>query len=193
MTEDMTSTTPSADTRKSRRDPTLSLLLTLVIAVMPAVGHAQTQAASPPATCSTAMNTALPAAWSAWTQAESLTAAPNAATQPEMALGHAYTVTLSPIASVQYPLALKKVTPGSFGGLFMLTIDKAGTYSVALDNGGWLDMVRDGQSLRSSAHGHGPDCSTIHKIVEFDLTPGHYTLQLSNADKDTATLEVVAK
>ena len=186
---------PSPDTAAGKakpRDPTLSLLLTLVIAITPAAAHAQTSGAAP-ATCSTAMDTALPAAWSAWTQPEAVTAAPTPATQPELSLGHAYKVQYAPIATVQYPVALKKVVPNSFGGLFMLTIDKTGIYTVALDGDGWIGMVKDGQELRSASHAHGPDCSTIHKLVDFQLDPGHYTLQISNTAKDSGVVEVVAK
>ena len=193
MSEDQTHAHETTDTKSKPRDPTLALLLTIVIAITPAAAHAQTPASAAPATCSTAMDTALPAAWSAWTQPEAVTAAPTPATQPELSLGHAYKVQYSPIATVQYPVALKKVVPNTFGGLFMLTIDKAGTYTVALDGDGWIGMVKDGQELRSTGHAHGPDCSTIHKVVDFQLDPGHYTLQISNTAKDSGVVEVVAK
>ncbi len=194
MSEDRNHPQDTAAGKSKPRDPTLSLLLTLVIAITPAVGHAQAPAASSaPATCSTAMDAALPAAWSAWTQPEAVTAAPTPATQPELSLGHAYKVQYAPIATVQYPVALNKVVPNSFGGLFMLTIDKTGTYTVALDGDGWIGMVKDGQELRSASHAHGPDCSTIHKLVDFQLDPGHYTLQISNTAKDSGVVEVVAK
>src|SRR3546814_1700941 len=63
--------------------------------------------------------------------------------------------------------------------LVPIEIATAGTYRVALSEGAWVDMVRDGTSLPSVAHGHGPRCSGIHKIVDFKLAPGRYALQLS--------------
>jgi hypothetical protein len=170
-----------------------TVLLILPLALLPAVASAQ-DANPPPPTCSTAMNTALPPLWQSWTTTVPVTAAAKAADQPEIAIGRAYAATLQPNAQVVYSVPLGK-TPaeGSFGGLFMLTVDKAGVYSIGLDQGAWIDLVKDEHGLNSVAHGHGPDCSTIHKYVDFQLIPGHYTIQISAADKPALTLEVVAK
>lgn len=169
-------------------NPTLGLILTVLIAITPAAGHAQTQPS-----CSTAINTALPAIWADWTQPESIAAATAPATQPELMLGHAYSVRLSPNATMQYVAPLKSAKEGTFGGLFMLTIDKDGVYSVAVDQKAWVDVVRDGTVLKSVAHAEGQACSTIAKTVDFKLEPGHYTLQLSNAPHDASVVEVVGK
>ncbi len=165
-----------------------TLLLALTLAFIPVLAHAETAP-----TCSTALDTALPAAWSAWTAPETLAAAATPATQPEMTIGRAYRVTLAPTANVAYAVPLKAAKDGTFGGLFMLTIDKAGTYTVGVDQAAWVDMVRDGQALKSASFGHGPECSTLHKMVDFALLPGHYTLQLSNAARGVSVVEVVAK
>lgn len=61
-------------------------------------------------------------------------------------------------------------------------IESAGNYGVALDQGGWIDVLPGadgGGALASAKHGHGPDCSTIRKIVHFDLKPGLYRLYVS--------------
>jgi hypothetical protein len=70
------------------------------------------------------------------------------------------------------------------GGAAMIgfKVATAGTYGVALDQGGWIDVTpgaEGGEPLKSVKHGHGPDCSTIRKIVRFDLTPGLYRLTIS--------------
>jgi hypothetical protein len=68
------------------------------------------------------------------------------------------------------------------GGATMLpvTIDKAGTYGVAIDQGAWIDVLPEsGEALKSSKHGHGPECSTIRKVVSFDLQPGKYRVFVS--------------
>lgn len=33
----------------------------------------------------------------------------------------------------------------------------------------------------AAAHGHGPACSGIRKMVEYDVTPGRYLVQIVNA------------
>ena len=83
------------------------------------------------------------------------------------------------------------------GGAVMIgfRIDKAGRYGVALDQRGWIDVVpgvAGGDALKSAVHGHGPQCSTIRKIVRFDLQPGVYRLYLTGLDKPAARTMLVA-
>lgn len=165
-----------------------------LIVFAPLAAQAQTPDSKPSApTCTMAMDTALPAALADWTRPEALPAGANGATQPGIAVGHAYSVQLSPVAAVQYPVAPKKLKDGSFGGLFMLTVEKAGTYTVAFDSAPWIDIVQDGKWIRSIGNSHGLDCSTIRKTVDFALQPGHYTIEVSSAPKDSGVLMVVAK
>ena len=44
-----------------------------------------------------------------------------------------------------------------------------------------VTVKRDGKIVKSATHGHGPACSGIRKMVEFDVTPGRYLLQIVNA------------
>lgn len=83
------------------------------------------------------------------------------------------------------------------GGAVMIgfTVETAGRYGVALDQRGWIDVVpgaSGGEPLKSVAHGHGPACSTIRKIVRFDLQPGVYRLYLTGLDMPDATVMLVA-
>ncbi len=70
----------------------------------------------------------------------------------------------------------------------------AGSYGIALDQAGWIDVVpgAGGASLKSVAHGHGPECSTIRKIVRFQLQPGSYRLVLTGLKKPDARVMLVA-
>jgi hypothetical protein len=77
-----------------------------------------------------------------------------------------------------------------FGGMIPIDAKKAGRLIVALDAGAWIDLVRDGAAVKSVAHGHGPACSGIRKMVEFDVTPGRYQLQIVNAP--TASIHAMA-
>ena len=73
------------------------------------------------------------------------------------------------------------------------SIKTAGTYGVALDQPGWIDVSAKGSSapLKSVKHGHGPDCSTIRKIVRFELQPGEYRLDLTNLKTAKAKVMLV--
>lgn len=99
------------------------------------------------------------------------------------ALGNARTgLALHPADKMAYWVAPERpAEPGKFGGMVPIAVTKAGRLTVALDAGAWIDLVRDGAVVRSAGHGHGPECSGIRKMVQFDVTPGRYLLQIVNA------------
>ena len=83
------------------------------------------------------------------------------------------------------------------GGAVMIEfkVETAGRYGIALDQRGWIDVlpgVTGGEALKSVAHGHGPECSTIRKIVRFDLKPGLYRRYVTGLDKPAAKVMLVA-
>ena len=80
----------------------------------------------------------------------------------------------------------------SKGGIVTFDVAEAGTYRIALGAGAWLDVIEAGQAVTSSAHGHGPDCSGIRKMVDYPLKPGRHLLQLS-ASADPAISVLVTK
>lgn len=114
-----------------------------------------------------------------WSSPRPLSAGTGARGAPGLAIGQAASVTLRPTPQVRY--ALRPEKPGgsvSYGGLIDVQVAETGTYRVALSSGAWIDLVKDGKSVTSTAHGHGPACSGVRKMVDFPLQPGHYTLQL---------------
>jgi hypothetical protein len=119
--------------------------------------------AAPPVACAT-IDTDLPAPLAGWTT-----------TGTGMAMDRAFTL---------------PATGGEASAAF--TIAQAGRYRVGLDQPGWIDIIRDGKPLTSVAHGHGPNCTTIRKIIDFDLAPGSYTLKLTKLTKPRAKLMLVA-
>lgn len=74
--------------------------------------------------------------------------------------------------------------PSASGGVLVFEAPAAGRYRVALGRGAWVDLARSGRVLPSAAHGHGPACSRIRKMVDFDLTAGRYLLVLGDAKAD---------
>jgi hypothetical protein len=88
----------------------------------------------------------------------------------------------------------KPAAPNTYAGLFTLTIETAGTYSIALSQGAWIDVApAGGKPLSSIAHSHGPACSTVHKVVDFALQPGAYVVQVSGAQSTPVTIGVEPK
>lgn len=122
------------------------------------------QSATPPAACA-AIDQSLPANLTAW--------------RTPAAAG----ATVAPGQAVTYAPS----TP------LILVITEAGTYGVAIDQAAWVDVARDGAALHSNGNGHGPACSSIRKIVDFQLQPGRYTITLNRTQTPTVRLLVVRR
>lgn len=148
------------------------------------------QAEAPPACTAPAE---LPAPLTGWAAPGTMKAAANAKGSATARLipGRAMQLKLLPTPKIAYPLRPEK--PGgsvSFGGLASFTVAEEGMWRVALSSGAWIDVVKDGVAWPSVAHGRGPDCSGIRKMVDYRLTPGTYMLQVSANGTDASTLLV---
>lgn len=125
---------------------------------------------------------ALPSELAGWSVRRPLQAAKRASllNATGLQIGQAVDATLVSTPDIQYVVRPEK--PGgsvSYGGLFTFTVEQTGTYRVALGSGAWVDVLQRDKAIVSSAHGHGPECSGIRKMVDFPLTPGRYTLQVA--------------
>ncbi|WP_326525852.1 hypothetical protein [Sphingomonas sp.] len=101
------------------------------------------------------------------------------------------------LATVDPKVALlKDVPPPARPGNMVVAsfrVTAAGSYGVALDQRGWIDLYAAGGStpLKSAKHGHGPVCSGIRKIVRFDLVPGEYRVVIGELEGASAKLMLV--
>ena len=110
-----------------------------------------------------------------------------------LAPGHAATAALHPTRDVHYITQPEK--PGgsvAHGGLIAVAITEAGIYQVSLSSGAWIDVLKDGASVESSAHAPGPACTGIRKTVQFALGAGRAVIQLSG-NPDAAIQVLVTK
>ena len=86
----------------------------------------------------------------------------------------------------------KQPRSGSFGIGADFVVTNVGKYRIALGQPAWIDVIRAGKSLESVAHAHGAACAGVAKMVDFDLTPGRYTLQLSGSAASSTTVMIAA-
>jgi hypothetical protein len=149
---------PSWGTRFSPIEEMIAVLLPILFAASLAAGQGQTCPAEP---------VALPAALKGWRE---LAAMPT--------LGHAFEVRGADPATVR-GLTPDAVARGGLAALVPFEIRTQATYSVALSDGAWVDVVAGDKVMPSSSHRHGPACSGIHKIIDFRLQPGRYALHIS--------------
>jgi hypothetical protein len=177
------------------------LAAAVVVALMPGVAGAQMPSGQKPAVPMPAqpacavMDKALPAPWTGWTSPEALKGGTGLSTSGKLTVGRTYSAALTASEGMTYVVPLPKpAAPGTFGGLFTLTVDTAGTYSIALGEGAWIDVApAAGKVLSSVAHGHGPACTSIHKVVDFALQPGAYVIQVSGAPTSPVVIAVAVK
>ncbi len=172
-----------------RTGPALTLSALLLLSPL----AAWAQDAAPP--CAT-MDGALSAPFAGWTPRTDLASAARAADLPAAALtpGRAVNAVLHPAAQLAFVTTPEKpLAPGGQGGMLSLTVSQAGVYAIALGTGAWIDVLKGGASVESAAHGHGPACSTIHKVVDFPLQPGAYVIQLSGGTDAVVPILVVRR
>lgn len=143
------------------------------------------------ATPCTGAPAAPPAGMEGWNSPTAMKAGTTLGNATALIPGTAANAALLPTPSVHYPVRPEQ--PGgsvSHGGLFRFTVVEAGRYRIALGGPAWIELVHDGKSIASVAHGHGPECSGIRKMVDFDLKPGIYLVEI--AGSGTASLLLMA-
>ena len=111
---------------------------------------------------------------------------------PQLRVGSFARAILLPAAQVTLPATPgKPAAAGSSSGVFTFTASDAGRYRVALGAAAWLDVVAGDKALTSVTHGHGPKCTGIRKMVDFDLKPGRHLLQIVGSPTPAIDMMVV--
>lgn len=168
------------------RHSRLFALLSATLLATPAIATPQDTGVDP--RCAM-VRPAFPAGFAGWSTRTPLTAGIAARNAPVLPIGRGADLTLAAGARFVPLLAPGKAADAaSAGGLVMFQVPRAGTYRVALDSPAWVDVIRSGRMVAASAHGHGPMCTGIRKIVDFRLRPGRYVLQLSGSATPTLAL-----
>jgi hypothetical protein len=105
--------------------------------------------------------------------------------------GSTATIKLSPQGALAYPVAPKPPqAPANHGAIMSIDIDEPGLYHVSLGAKGWVDLFKAGQPIASVGHRHGEPGSGIAKIVDFELTAGHYKVALSGMTPGEVTIAI---
>lgn len=134
---------------------------------------------APPCTAPGALPADL-AGWAGHRAAVQAAGDAKAAGSARLPVGQAVDATLLPTPALRYAVAPGK--PGgsvSHGGMFAFDVAAPGTYRVSLGSHAWVDVVEGGKALTSVAHGHGPACTTLAKMVDYRLRPGRHLLQIA--------------
>jgi hypothetical protein len=175
---------------KSHRGVVVKAVFLLALAMTVIATPVIAQETPAPAPACPATPVPLPPAFAGWASAVAVTAAASPAAATPIQIGKRADISLLPADQVQFAAPEKAPAPGTSSGLVAFTVSEAGTYQVALGAGAWIDVVRDGKPTPAGAHGHGPACTAVRKIVDFALTPGSYLLQIAGSKEATISVLV---
>ena len=101
-------------------------------------------------------------------------------------------ISLLPAKTVKLAAASShKAKPGTSAGLAAIDVPKAGKLDVVLSTATYVDLVRDGKVLQSSGHAMTRGCTGMRKDVTFDVTPGRYIVQLTDAPGRSVTMGTI--
>jgi len=80
---------------------------------------------------------------------------------------------------------------GTFAGFTKVTSPpKAGSYTISLSNGPWVDVVQDGHFLKPTAFSGATDCDGIRKTMKYDLSANPFVLQISGAREKSLSIAI---
>jgi hypothetical protein len=102
-------------------------------------------------------------------------------------------VTLAPLADAKLPTPPKRApkSPASFAGFVQSAAPaKAGSYKITLSSEGWIDVVQDGHSVKSSAFSGATGCEGVRESVKFDLAAQPLTIELSGVPSNTIGIAI---
>jgi hypothetical protein len=102
-------------------------------------------------------------------------------------------VALKPFADAKLPTPPERTpkSPDSYAGFVQAAAPaKAVTYKISLSAEGWIDVVQDGQIVKSSAFSGALGCEGIRKSVKFDLAAKPFTVELSGVKNDSIRIAI---
>ena len=81
---------------------------------------------------------------------------------------------------------------GTFAGFAAFkAAPKAGTYTVSLSAGGWVDVVQDGHFLKPTGFSGATDCDGIRKTMKYVLSAAPFVLQVSGIKASSVSVAIL--
>jgi len=103
------------------------------------------------------------------------------------------TIALVPPADAKLPTPPERAPKeGTFAGFTKITsAPKAGTYTISLSSGAWVDVVQDGHFIKPAAFSGATDCDGIRKTMKYQLSATPFVLQISGARENSLSLAIL--
>ena len=102
-------------------------------------------------------------------------------------------LTLLPLADAKLPVAPERApnSNATFAGFIEVPAPaKKGTYAITLSSAGWIDVVQNGQPVKSIASTGATGCAGVRKSVKFELAKMPFTVQLSGVEGNSVGIAI---
>ena len=113
----------------------------------------------------------------------------------ELAAVPAAAVTLALVAPADAKLPMppeRAPKDGTFAGFTKIAMGpKAGSYTISLSSGAWVDVVQDGHFLKPAAFSGATDCDGIRKTMKYELSASPFLLQISGARENSLSIAIL--
>jgi len=102
-------------------------------------------------------------------------------------------MSLRPAAEAGLPTTPEKIPKSdTFAGFATFKTPSApGRYTINLSAAGWIDVVQDGQFVRSVTSSGVRGCEGIRKSVKFEIPAKPFVLQISGVEANSISLAIV--
>jgi hypothetical protein len=81
---------------------------------------------------------------------------------------------------------------GTFAGFTSFKAPpKAGTYTVSLSAGGWVDVMQDGHLRKPKAFSGVTDCEGIRKTVKYEISASPFVVQVSGIKQNSVSIAIL--
>ena len=107
----------------------------------------------------------------------------------------AVSLALTPAAEARLPMSPERTPrdPSTFAGYVRLAgMKRPGNYRINLSAEAWINVLWNGQYLKSGAHSGVTDCDGIRKSVNFELPETPFVIQLSGARSDPIRMVITS-
>jgi hypothetical protein len=108
-------------------------------------------------------------------------------------LDAAVMVKLEPFADAHLPSTPSRApkSPNTYAGFVRVSaLQKPATYRITLSQGAWIDVVQDGQEVKSSASSGATGCDGVRKSVKFELDAAPFIIEISGTTADAIAIVV---
>ena len=105
----------------------------------------------------------------------------------------AVTLALVAPADAKLPMPPERAPKdGTFAGFTKVAMGpKAGSYTISLSSGAWVDVVQDGHFLKPAAFSGATDCDGVRKTMKYELSASPFLLQISGARENSVSIAIL--